>query len=173
MENNIHKLDWGYRTESELKEIKNKISKSVKKYQSTHDMSESYKKVSITLKNRFKNMSEEERIKRNKKTGTAIKNSYNSKDEQYKKEYKKRIHDQIINNKKTYEKLKNICLKNNQKASKECLCIETNEKFKSLADAARWASPFGQGCKISHAIKTGCSAYKHPVSKIPLHWSWI
>lgn len=56
---------------------------------------------------------------------------------------------------------------------KSVICLETNEIFNCMMDAARWC-----GLKTSCSIGQCCmgkvkSAGKHPITKEPLHWKYI
>lgn len=167
----LNRLSWGFRNENELKSLKIKISNSLKKYYKNNPekLKEISEASSIGMKRYCASLTDEQKRERNEKTGAAIKKSYWSKSDEYRKQYAKSISERAKNNKK----LLKICEENNLKASKKCFCIETKKSFNSLADAARFYSPKGEGCKISNAIKTGCSAYKDPKTKKPLHWKWL
>jgi len=169
----VHRLDWSYRTEAELKQIKDKISKSLKKYYETADLTEVNKRISATLKKYYDSLTDDELKQKNKKRGDAVREAYKNKSDEWKRNYSQMRKNTIKEDKQLYDKLKKQCIENNKKTSKKCLCVETGQIFNSYSEAARWATPTGQGNKVSLAIRTGRSAYKHPVSKIPLHWKSV
>lgn len=68
------------------------------------------------------------------------------------------------------EKQRQIIRKFNSKAVQ---CLETNQIFECVIDAARWCGLFN-GTSISRCCKgINKSAGKHPVTKQPLHWKYM
>lgn len=171
--NYICKMDWGYRTEEELQAIKSKISDSLKEHFKNNSMTDKTKdKISKIMKSYWASMTEEERKLKNHNAIEAMKHFYETETDEHKKIRSERQKIAIRNNQILYEKMVKRCIENNKKTSKKCRCIETGHVFESLGEAARWASLYGEGSKISRAIKNKCSAYKDPVTKSPLHWEW-
>ena len=64
--------------------------------------------------------------------------------------------------------------KSSELRKKKIMCVETNEVFDSLLDAAKWICPKAKGCNISAQARGITSfAYHHPITGEPLHWKFI
>lgn len=171
--NYICKLDWGFRTEDEQQMIKLKISASLRKrFKSSSMADETRSKISESLKSVWASMSEEERKLKRRKATEAMKRFLKNETDEHKKAKIEKQKDTIRSHPSLHEAMTKRCIENNRKTSKRCRCVETGKVFESLGEAARWASPYGEGSKISRAIRIKCSAYKDPATKIPLHWEW-
>lgn len=81
---------------------------------------------------------------------------------------------QYENDKELSEKRINGLKKASKLRRKKIMCIETNEVFDSVLDAAKWIGTKARGCNISAQARGHLHfAYRHPITNEPLHWKFI
>lgn len=150
---NTHKSEWwASLSESEKDETKRRMSESGKRRcaKMTEEQKEHFRKALSQSKQ-----------------GTHI-------SDEHKKLISIIVKKQYETDKELSERRINGLRKSSELRKKKIMCVETNEVFDSLLDAAKWIGPKAKGCNISAQARGITSfAYHHPITGEPLHWEFV
>lgn len=157
---NTHMSEWwASLSESEKEETKRKMSKAKSEWyaNASDDQIKQFKqKISKIRSEYFENMTEEEMSL-----------------------FKERCRQQELKrwkNASKEERLKRCkgFYEHSEKRKQKVRCVETNEVFNSAKEAAAWIGPKAKGCNITAQARGNLHfAYRHPITKEPLHWELV
>lgn len=178
---------WSRKTPEELKAIveKQKHAMSLKSAEELADIhkrqgvsgkrpksEETKKRMSESGKRRCAKMTEEQKEHFRKALSQSKQGTHLS--DEHKKLISTIVKRQYETSKELSERRINGLRKSSELRKKKIMCVETNEVFDSLLDAAKWIGPKAKGCNISAQARGIMSfAYHHPITGEPLHWEFV
>lgn len=184
---NKKKLTMSRKTPEELKAIveKQKHTMSLKSAKELADIhkrqgvsgkrpksEDTKKRMSESGKRRCAKMTEEQKEHFRKALSQSKQGTHLS--DEHKKLISLIVKRQYETDKELSERRINGLRKSSELRKKKIMCVETNEVFDSLLDAAKWIGPKAKGCNISAQARGITNfAYHHPITGEPLHWKFI